>query len=474
MSSAFDVAVIGGGTAGLYAAQTATARGKRVVLIERHRLGGECTWNGCVPSKALIAAARVAHVARSGGRFGVDADGLRVDFLRVMARVHAVVDRIASYEDAGHLTAAGIDVLRGDARFVGPNDLRIADDNVVAERFVIATGSSPSFPRLPGLVDTPHLTSDTVFDLEVLPEHLLVLGCGAIGLELAQAFRRLGSAVTVIDAEDRLLPREDQDVGRCIHRALGAEGIAIRLGRAPVAAEGGAGSVRLAFESEPPIEGDALLVATGRRPRVEGLGLDVAGVRVARTGVVVDDRLATSAPSVYAAGDVTGKYPFTHMAAYQGRIAGENAAGGRQQTDYRVVPWVYFTDPEVAHLGLTEDEARRSHRGVEVATLPYTAVDRAVIEGDVDGMVKLVTSGRPVVGRLGGGRLLGAHLVGPGAGELIHEVAVAMRSDSFAGRLAQTIHAYPSMSLAVQQAAAQLFPRYRAIAGDPRTDLVVP
>ena len=408
------------------------------------------------------------------GRYGVDIDAVHVDFPRVMARVRAVVHSIAAYEDANHLTAAGITVLRGDARFVGPTELRIEDDRINAERFVIATGSRPAIPSIAGLRDAPHLTSDTVFDLDVLPQHLIVLGGGAIGLELAQAFRRLGSDVTVIDALDRLLPREDQDVAQCIHRALDAESIAVRLGTPPLAAEGGAGSVRLTFESGPAVEGDTLLVATGRRPRVEGLGLDAAGVRVDRSGVVVDDRLATSAPSVYAAGDVTGKYPFTHIAAYQGRIAGENAAGGRQQADYRVVPWVYFTDPEVAHVGLTEDEARRSERGVEVATLPYTAVDRAVIEGDVDGMVKLVTSGRAVVGRLGGGRLIGAHLVGPGAGELIHEVAVAMRSDSFAGRLAQTIHAYPSMSLAVQQAAAQLFPRYRAIAGDPRTDLISP
>ena len=474
MSSAFDVAVIGGGTAGLYAAQTATARGRRVALIERHRLGGECTWNGCVPSKALIAAARVAHTARAGELFGVDVDRVRVDFPKVMARVRAVVHSIASYEDADHLSAAGISVIRGDARFVAPTDLRVGDDRVSAERFVIATGSRPSLPNIPGLRDTPHLTSDNVFDLNVLPQHLVVVGGGAIGLELAQAFRRLGSDVTVIDALDRLLPREDQDVARCIRDALDGENITIRLGTTPLAAEGVAGSVRLTFETGAPVEGDALLVATGRRPRVESLGLDAAGVRVGRAGVAVDRRLVTSAPAVYAAGDVTGKYPFTHMAAYQGRIAGENAAGGRQRADYRVVPWVFFTDPEVAHVGLTELEARASHRGVEVATLPYTAVDRAVIEGQVGGMVKLVTSERPVVGRLGGGRVLGAHLVGPGAGELIHEVAVAMRSNSFAGRLAQTIHAYPSMSLAVQQAAAQLFPRYRAIAGDRRTDLVAP
>ncbi|HEY2702761.1 MAG TPA: FAD-dependent oxidoreductase [Candidatus Dormibacteraeota bacterium] len=473
--SGFDVAVIGGGSAGLSAAAVVAASGRRVVLVEAARLGGECTWNGCVPSKSLIEAARHAHAIGRAPRFGIEATGVTVDFPRVMARVRDTIARIAGYEDAAHLETAGITVRSGRATLAAPADLRVDGEPVAAGRIVLCTGSRPAIPPVPGLDSVPYLTNETLFELTEQPRHLLVIGAGSIGLEMAQAFRRLGSEVTVVDVLDRLLPREDPDIARLAGDALAAEGVRIRLGVRVEAASFEEGIHRLTLRlgaEELSLEGDALLVATGRRPAVEGLGLLAAGVRVEGRGIVVDDRMRTSVPGILAAGDVTGLYPFTHAAAYQGRIAAGTALGERRRADYRVMPWVTFTDPEIAHLGLTEPEARRLHGDdVTVAVLPLTAVDRAVIQGEVRGLVKVITGGRPVVGHLGGGSLLGAHLIGPGAGELVHEFAVAMQTGAFPGRLAQTIHAYPTMALAVQQAAAQLFPAGRAVAGDLREGL---
>jgi pyruvate/2-oxoglutarate dehydrogenase complex dihydrolipoamide dehydrogenase (E3) component len=470
-----DVAVVGGGSAGLGAAQVVAASGRRVVLVESARLGGECTWNGCVPSKSLIEAARHAHAIARAPRFGIDATGVTVDFPRVMARVRETIRRIAAYEDAAHLETAGITVRSGRATLAGPAELRVDGEPVAAGRIVLCTGSRPAVPPVPGLDAVPYLTNETLFELTEQPRHLLVIGAGPIGLEMAQAFRRLGSEVSVVDVLDSLLPREDPDIARLAGEALATEGVRIRLGVRVEAAEYDRGTHRLRLRrgaEQLSLEGDALLVATGRRPNVDGLGLEAAGVRVERRGIAVDDRMRTNVPGILAAGDVTGLYPFTHAAAYQGRIAAATALGERRRADYRVVPWVTFTDPEIAHLGLTEPEARRQHGDdVTVAHLPLTAVDRAVIQGEVRGMVKVITHGRPVIGHLGGGALLGAHLIGPGAGELVHELAVAMQTGAFAGRLAQTIHAYPTMALAVQQAAAQLFPLGRATAGDLREEL---
>jgi pyruvate/2-oxoglutarate dehydrogenase complex dihydrolipoamide dehydrogenase (E3) component len=475
MSEGFEVAVIGGGTAGLGAAQVTAAAGHRVLLVEAGRLGGECTWNGCVPSKSLIEAARHAHAIARAESFGIRAGEVAVDFPRVMARVHETIERIARYEDASHLAAAGVTVRSGRATLAGPSDLRVDGEPVAARRVILCTGSRPAIPPVPGLDQVPYLTNETVFDLTTRPRHLLVIGAGPIGLELAQAFRRLGSEVSVVDVVDSLLPREDPDIARIAGDLLADEGVRIRLGVTVEAAEfeGGTHRLRLRREAEQLIlEGDALLVATGRRPNVEGLGLEAARVRVERRGIAVDERMRTSTLGILAAGDVTGILPFTHAASYQGRIAAATAIGQRRRADYRVVPWVTFTDPEIAHLGLTEPEARRQHGDdITVARLPYTAVDRAVIQGEVRGLIKVITHGRPVLGNLGGGEVLGAHLIGPGAGDLVHEFAVAMQARAFAGRLAQTIHAYPTMALGVQQAAAQLFPQGRATAGDLREEL---
>lgn len=460
----WDVLVVGGGTAGMTAARAAAAEGARVALVERDaHLGGECTHVGCVPSKALIEVARLVHALRGGARWGIRADGFRVDLPAVMEHVRSVVAEVARDERPEGFTAAGITLLHGSLRFLGPHSASIAGVEHGFARAVVATGSAPAIPVGIGLEGVAHLTNETVFALTTLPERLLVLGGGAIGLELGQAFSRLGSAVTVVDEAERVLPREAAEVSALVAEAMRDEGLDLRL-RAPVDGvrhEGADVVLRRAGGDE--VRADAILVATGRRPRVADLGLEELGVEHGPGGVRVDARMRTSAKHVFAAGDVTGGLLFTHVAADEGRVAGRNAAGARARVDRRVVPWVTFVDPEVARVGLTEDEARRRHRGVEVVRFPMERVDRARMLGVPRGVVTLITAARPLVGRMGGGRVVGAHIVGPHAGEMIQEIALAMRTNAFAGRLAQTIHAYPTVAMGVQQAASQLFPLGRAL-----------
>lgn len=469
-----DVAVVGGGTAGLTAGRVLAAAGKRVILIEQGRLGGECTWDGCVPSKALLAAARIAHDARRAGDFGIDTGEVRVDFPAVMAAVRATIDRIARFEDAAHLEAEGIAVRHGAAHLLDAGTITVDGERISAGTIVLCTGSRPSIPPIEGLDGIPYLTNETLFGLERLPERLLIVGGGAIGLEMSQAFQRLGSAVTVLDIAPRLLPEEDAAVGDRAVRLLGREGITVLLGAEITRAESDGATHRLAVrqgDGTRTVEGDAVLVATGREPQVEGLGLEAIGVRVDRRGVVVDAHLRSSVDSIYAAGDVTGLYRFTHVAAYQARIVAENILGKSSRADYRVVPRVIFTDPEIARVGLTEQEARARHGDdVRVVELPYTALDRAVIERADEGVITVILGKKPLLGATGGGSVLGAQLIGRDAGQLVHEFVIAMQARTFAGRLAQAIHAYPTMSMGVQQAVGLLFPSGRATI-DLRTEL---
>jgi pyruvate/2-oxoglutarate dehydrogenase complex dihydrolipoamide dehydrogenase (E3) component len=476
VSAAYDLAVIGGGTAGLVAAQTAAAQHKRVLLISEGPLGGECTWNGCVPSKALIEAAAVYHSAATAARFGVRVGTLSLDFAAVMDRVQDVINQIARYEDAAHIEAAGIVVRRGRAMFVDARTLEVGDERFAAEHVVVCTGSRPDIPAIDGLADAPYLTNETIFSLREQPRHLLVLGAGAVGVELAQAFARLGTEVDVFDTATVFLPREDPEIASVARGILESDGVRLHLGAEGVRVDHGDRGFKLMVRDaggEHAVTGDQLLVATGRRANVEGFGLETIGVRVGQRGIVVDSRLRTSVAGVFAAGDVTGTLPFTHVAAYQGRVAAGNAIGRQHAASYRVIPWVIFTEPEIAHVGLTEPEARRKHGdAVRVVSLPFTAVDRAVIAGDPRGLIKVITATKPLVGHAGGGNIVGAHIVGPGAGELIHEFVIGMQVNAFSGRLAQAIHAYPAMSVGVQQAVALLFDAGRSTAGPLREDLL--
>jgi pyruvate/2-oxoglutarate dehydrogenase complex dihydrolipoamide dehydrogenase (E3) component len=458
-----DVAVIGGGTAGLTAALVARHAGASVCLIERERrLGGDCTFYGCVPSKTLLAVARVAHDARLAAAAGILDVSPTVVFSQVAARLDATVARIAEDERDERFERLGIEVVHGKAVVAGPGELDVDGRTIRARRLVLATGSEPELPDLPGIADLC-LTNRTIFGLSELPRRLAVLGGGSTGLELAQAFARFGSAVTVIESEEELLPAEEPEAGRALREALTAEGVDIRVAARVTAVRRANGSTVVELGEER-IEADRLLVATGQRPSVDGLGLERLGL----AALEIDDRCRTSAEGVYACGDVTGGLQFTHVAAHEGRVAGLNASGRRARVDERVVPAVVYTDPELARVGLTEREARERHEGVDVLWLPMSRVDRARIVGRETGFVKLVTARRGLLGRLGGGELVGATIVGESAGELIHECALAMRTRAFAGRLAQTIHAYPSMSLALQQAAAQLSPLGRLLVASDR------
>ncbi|GAA3724487.1 pyruvate/2-oxoglutarate dehydrogenase complex dihydrolipoamide dehydrogenase (E3) component [Spinactinospora alkalitolerans] len=443
-----DLLVIGGGAAGLAAVRTAVARGARPLLVTDGPPGGDCTFTGCVPSKTLIEAAE-----RGEG------------FDSAVRRMRDAVARIAAGEDEAALAAEGVDVLRGRAVFRSPGEVEVEGRVVSAERVVIATGSEPLIPPVPGLDGLDHLTNETVFDLAEPPRSLVVLGGGPIGCELAQAFARFGADVTVVEAGERLLSHEDPEASRVVADRFTAEGVAVRTGAAVARARPVPGGSRLEFDTGASVVADRVLVAVGRSPVTAGLGLDAAGVATDEHGAIrTDPRMATtSRRGSYAAGDVTGRPAFTHAADAMGRIAAANAlrrGRGRARFDDAEVPRVTFTSPEVAQVGLTEAEAARTHSDARVAYLPMSEVDRAVTAGRTDGFVKIIAVRRTWTGNLGGGRVLGATIVGERAGELVHEIALALRIGMFTGRLAQTMHAYPTHAIAVQQAAAQFFGGY--------------
>ncbi len=459
----FDVIVVGGGTAGITAALAARSVGVRVAVIESEpRLGGDCTFYGCVPSKALLEIAKVVHDARRAAAEGIFVNTPNIDFGKIVARRRRIVEEIAVDDRDERFERAGIARIRGEARFVSEHELDVGGEGVRGKSFVVATGSEPAVPPLDGIEHVPYLTNRTVFGLEHLPRRLLVLGAGATGLEFAQAFRRFGSDVAVVEMLERLLPNEEPEAGHVLAEVLRVEGIDLRLNAEACAVSADGAEIVLSLGREE-LRGDALLVASGRRGSVDGLGLEALGVNLYGGYVAIDERGRTNVPNIFAAGDVTGGLQFTHVAAAEGRVAGLNAAGKRAKLDERVTPWVTFTDPEIARVGVTEKQARERHEGVEAVTYPLSRVDRARIEERPLGFVKLVTVRRRVLGRLGGGELVGAQIVAPRAGELIQECALAMQTRCFAGRLAQTIHPYPAETLAVQQAAAQLFSLGRAL-----------
>jgi pyruvate/2-oxoglutarate dehydrogenase complex dihydrolipoamide dehydrogenase (E3) component len=446
----YDLIVIGGGAAGLAAAQAGAAAKARTLLVSEGEIGGECTFTGCVPSKTLIEAA--AH---------------GVGFTEAMAAVRTTIAAIAATETADVLTRHGIDVLRGHAEFTGPRQVTVDGRALRARGFVLATGSRPAVPPVPGLAGAPYLSNENVFDLARLPGSLAIVGGGAIGCELAQAFSRLGSQVTVIEAAPRLLPAADPAASQVIGQVLAADGITVRTGVAVEKTEvkPNRSGFLLRLPGSATVAADRLLVAVGRTPVTDGIGLEAAGVRVDKRGAVAVDRhLATTAQGVYAAGDCTALMPFTHAAYAMGRIAACNALRRRWQPPgsftTRAIPQVVFTDPEMAQVGLTEEQAARQVRGARVAYVPMREVDRAITAGRTEGFIKLIAGPRRLTGSLGGGQLLGATIVSGRAGEMINELSLAMRAGMFTGRLAQASHAYPTWSLAIQQAAAQFFGGY--------------
>ncbi|GAB3231075.1 FAD-dependent oxidoreductase [Glycomyces halotolerans] len=435
----FDLIVIGGGAAGLGAARAARRRGASVLMVADGPLGGDRTWTGCVPSKTLIQSA---------------ADGY--DFAESMGHVKDSVEAIAATEDADALDAEGIETRQGRAVFKEPGRIAVDGETVTAGAVVVATGSAPVMPTIPGLDDARVLTNETVFDLTSRPRSLAVIGGRAVGCELAQAFARLDVDLTLIEAADRLLPDEEPEASAVIETVFEREGIDLRTGLGVDEVEpGGAGS-RLHLSDETAVEAECVLVALERHPVTEALDLDRVDVETDKDGsIVVDDYLATTAKGIWAAGDVTGLMPFTHAAFEQGRIAADNALGRRRPYHREATPRVTFTDPEVASVGISEEAA--AELDGRVAYLPMDEMDRALTAGETEGFVKLIAGPRKVIGHRGGGRVLGATIVATRAGEMIHLPALAMVGNLFAGRLAQATTAYPTWSYGVQLAATQWF-----------------
>jgi pyruvate/2-oxoglutarate dehydrogenase complex dihydrolipoamide dehydrogenase (E3) component len=446
----YDLAVIGGGTAGLVSAAVSAGIGARTALVEQHRLGGECLWTGCVPSKAILRSASVLHTLRHAAAYGIDCDGGRADFARVMERVRGIIRRIEPHDSPERFRGLGVDVIEGRARFVSPDEAEVAGRRIRSKRWILATGSRTAIPAIPGLEDAGYLTHETLWDLPALPESMLVLGAGPIGIEMAQAFARLGSRVTVVSEAERVLHREDPEITAILHGQLEREGIILHLSSEVIRVRGD-GDARVATirtrTGEMEVRAAEILVATGRRPNVEEMGLDRIGVESTEKGVTVDAALRTSASNVWAAGDVAGPYRFTHVADYQARIAAPNALFPlRRKVDYRVVPWCTYTEPEVAHVGLTEEEAR-GEWGDKAGVFRYDhdSLDRALCDGEPEGLTKLVLDPK--------GRIAGAHVVGPRAGETIHEAVLAVRHRLKLSDLSGMIHIYPTYPESLKRAA---------------------
>jgi pyruvate/2-oxoglutarate dehydrogenase complex dihydrolipoamide dehydrogenase (E3) component len=449
-----DICVIGAGSGGLSVAAAAAAFGVDVVLIEKGKMGGDCLNYGCVPSKALIASAKAAHHAAHSTALGVSVPSVDVDFQAVHDHVHGVIGAIAPHDSVERFEGLGVEVVQEAARFVDHRTVRAGDTDVRARRFVVATGSSPAVPPIPGLDTVPYLTNETVFGLTECPQHLIVVGGGPIGLELAQAYKRLGAHVTVVEAQTALA-KESPDLAAIVLSRLRDEGLEILEKTTVAEVSGEAGAIRVAVEDgdgRREIAGTHLLVAAGRKPNLEGLGLEEAGIAHTRAGITVGADLRTSNKKVYAIGDIAGGLQFTHVAGYHAGIvirailfrlpAKENRA---------IIPWVTFTDPEIGHVGMTEAEARteHGHHTVRILDAPFSGNDRAQAERRTEGLVRLIVGKR--------GRVVGADVVGPSAGEIVNLLSLVVSKGLSVRDLAGFVSPYPSLSEAVRRAAISYY-----------------
>jgi pyruvate/2-oxoglutarate dehydrogenase complex dihydrolipoamide dehydrogenase (E3) component len=441
----YNVVVIGAGTAGLVTAAGTAGLGGRVALVERARMGGDCLNTGCVPSKALISSARLVEQIRQAEKWGLLPQEPQFQFDAIYARMRERRAKIAPHDSQDRFESLGVDVFRGRARFVSPNEVRVGETTLRARNFVIATGSRPAIPNLEGLDRVAHYTNETVFDeLRERPQRMVILGGGPIGCELGQTFARLGIQVTILQKPSRLLEREDPEASELLLRRLEAEGARVLTGsQARVVASHGS-TIRVWADvegegSRHPIDCDAILVAAGRRPNIEDLDLEAAGVAFTEKGVTVNDRLQTSKPHIYAAGDVVGQYLFTHVADSHARTVVRNILlpWPKAKREDSVIPWCTYTSPEVARVGLNEADAEKRGIACDVFKQPLADVDRAVIESEEEGFAKVLT-------KKGTDRILGATLVAERAGDLIHEFALAMKAGVGLRQISGTIHAYPT------------------------------
>lgn len=490
MKKQYDLIVLGGGAAGLTASGIGASIGAKTLMIEKHKLGGDCTWYGCVPSKVLL------HLAKKKSM------GAEVSFQEVTEKLDTIRNEI--YEDADHpdkFRAMGIDVVEGTASFVDPHTVRIASPGtepreVTGRYIIIATGSSAFVPPIPGIEDTPYLTNHTLFDLKELPERMVIVGGGPIGTEMAQAFQRIGTRVSLVDMADRILPKDPREMTDILKKKLEKEGIEFHLGVSVVSVESKGGKVRVnitggdsgsksgsknggvsggggdgapgeqgnvstgdlssdstdnANNGKRVIEADKLMVATGRRVRLDGLNLDAAGVAYDKRSIIVNEKCRTSKRHIYAIGDVAGRFQFTHMSEHMAKVAVTNALlKVPAKLDNKHVPWVTFTDPEVAHVGTSRDELENKGVRFEVYRFPYSMIDRALTDEEPEGWIHVYAKKLT-------GRILGADIVGAHAGELVSQYALAMKNGITLRKMADTIYPYPSYALGARRAADQWY-----------------
>jgi pyruvate/2-oxoglutarate dehydrogenase complex dihydrolipoamide dehydrogenase (E3) component len=442
----YDFAVIGAGAAGLIAADFAVKLGARVVMLEKDRIGGDCTWTGCVPSKALLKVAKVAHQVRTSAQYGIASQPARIDMPQVREYLRGAIDQIYAGTTPDALRAKGMEVMFGAAQFLDTHTLQCGEQRLRARKILVATGSVPVIPDIPGLDQVTFSTYLDFFDRDRLPESLIIIGGGPIGVEMAQAYQRLGVQVTVV--AERLLPNEEPEASETIQRVLEREGVQVVSARA-LAVEKIDELIRVRTQ-EKGVVAQALLVAVGRAPKLEGLNLEAAGICYATSGLIVNDKLRTSASNVYGAGDVLGGEQFSHLAGWQGFQAARNALlPGSSSGFSAVIPHVTFTDPEVAQVGLLESDARDKYpNDLRIGTWPLSRIDRAVCDNDRDGFIKFVTTKD--------GLILGATIIAESAGETIIEIVYALQKKMKVSDIASPIHPYPTYTSGVQMLATEM------------------
>ncbi len=447
----FDLIAVGGGTAGLVTAAGGASLGLNVALVEREALGGDCLWTGCVPSKALIASARLAHQMRNADRLGLTGASPAHAFSRVMERMKAARSRIAVHDDPERFRRMGVEVVFGTAEFTEHGRVTVDGRVLASKRVVVATGATPTVPPVPGLAEAGYLTYMTAFDQTTLPARIVILGGGPIGLEFAQMYRRLGAAVTVVEMLPHLLPREEPEAARVLTQVLQREGVTVLDGTMVERVERDAAGAKMlqarrASAEVVPLPADEIFAATGRVPNAGGLGLERLGVELERGAVRVDATLRATVPGVWAAGDVAGGPQFTHVADYHAKLVLRNAVFPfASKVDYSAVPAVTYTDPEVARVGMLEAEARERFGNVEVFRYDFADLDRAIVDGTDAGFVKVITKKN--------GKIVGATVVGSGAGDLIMPLVLAMKRGIRFPKLSQVVYPYPTMAEGIKRTA---------------------
>ncbi len=434
-----DIVIVGGGAAGLTVASVAAQLGLKTTLIEKEqKLGGDCLHFGCVPSKTLIKSANVASLMRRAEEFGLNKSLADIDIKKINRHIQSVIDHIQHHDDPERFRSYGCEVIFGDAEFINEHSIKVNNKIIESKRFVIATGSRAFVPDIKGLNDVDYLTNVDLFSLDKLPEHLVILGGGAIGMEMGQAFLRLGSKVTILQRAPNILPQDDSALSDELKAILEKESMTIHVSTEAISISEKDHVISVECNTGLTITADKILIATGRQANIDHLCLDKAGVKTSNKGIIVDNRMRSSKKHIFACGDVCGPYLFTHMAEYQAGLVISNAIFRfPKKADYRVIPRVTFTDPELAQVGLTEQQAR--DQGIEpiVLSLPFKDNDRALTDVENTGTCKLITRK---------GKILGASILGPHAGELIHEIVLAMQAGVKIADISAAIHAYPTLS----------------------------